>query len=287
MQKQILVIEDEKQTLDTFLDCLDLEGFEAIGASNGTMGLQLAQQHLPSLIVCDIVMPEMDGYEVLLALKENPLTAIIPVIFLTAKGSRSDIRKGMQLGADDYISKPSTLRDFLDTVAIQIEKRSLLERCYEAKFQGESQDIAERDELSDEFEREGEFCTSEQTASTYRIFPEAGALKPVFDFIEANYQNPITLADVAQAIGYSPAYLTSQVGEQTGRTVNRWIIERRMVAARSLLKTSDRKIEQIAAIVGYQHACHFSRQFRKHHGLPPNAWRIAQLSEAENKQQVK
>lgn len=284
MQKQILVIENEKKTLDTFLGCLDLEGFEAIGAINGSQGLQLAQQHLPSLIVCDIVMPGMDGYEVLLALRKNPLTAIIPVIFLTTKCSLSDIRRGMQLGADDYIAKPSTQRDFINTVSIQIEKRSLLERCYEAKFQGISAlDTGEDDDLSDEFEQEGGFCTTEQSFPMHIVFPEAGALQPVFDFIEANYQEPITLADVARAIGYSSAYLTNQVGNQTGRTVGQWIIERRMVAARLLLKNSDRKIERISELVGYRYACHFSRQFRKHHGLPPNAWRIAQLSESENK----
>ena len=308
MRQQVLVIEDEAQTRDIFLDCLNLKGFDAIGASDGQLGLALAQQHLPSLIVCDILMPEMNGYQVLSALRENPKTAMIPLVFLTAKNSTRDIRKGMQLGADDYISKPSTLGDFLKTVSTQIEKRSLLQSCYEAKFKEEAPDReinreadreinreADREtnrepscetgrdrktirEVADEFDREGDFVES-APLEAQTIFPAGGPLQPVFDFIESNYQTPITLTDVAQAVGYSPAYLTSQVGEQTGHTVNRWIIERRMAAARSLLKTTDYKIEEIATIIGYQHACHFSRQFRKHHGQPPNAWRGAQLSE--------
>ena len=278
MQQQILVIEDEKQTRDVFLDCLQLEGFEAIGASDGQLGLRLAQQHLPTLIVCDIVMPNMDGYEVLSALRGNLATALIPVVFLTAKNTPSDIRRGMQLGADDYIAKPTSLKDFVSAVSAQIEKRSLLKGCYEATFQGRetlprgAQATADQSEAS---------CHSAEQPSPESVFPAAGALQPVFDFIEANYQKPITLTEVAQAVGYSPAYLTSQVGEQTGFTVNRWIIERRMAAARSLLRNSNDKVEAIAATVGYQHACHFSRQFRKHHGQPPNAWRSTQLQTSE------
>lgn len=280
MPQQVLVIEDEKQTRDVFLECLNLEGFEAIGASNGSLGLRLAQQHLPRLVVCDILMPEMNGYEVLSALRGNSATAVIPVVFLTAKGSPTDIRKGMRLGVDDYITKPSTLKDFMSTVSAQIEKRSLLKSCYEATFQGKQADQPRDRELAGS-EGEEKFCGPEETSLSNSIFPAAGALQPVFDFIEANYQKPITLTEVAQAVGYSPAYLTSQVGEQTGYTVNRWIIERRMVAARSLLKNSDHKVEAIATIVGYQHACHFSRQFRKYHGQPPNAWRGKQRQNSE------
>ena len=276
--QQVLVIEDEKQTRDVFLDCLQLEGFEAIGASNGLLGLRLAQQHLPTLIVCDIVMPEMNGYEVLAALRENSATAAIPVIFLTAKNTLLDIRRGMQRGVDDYITKPSSLKDFVSAVSTQIEKRSLLQSCYEATFRGKEELLHG---AQTGFEQSEESRRSEESSSPEFVFPAAGALQPVFDFIEANYQKPITLTEVAQAVGYSPAYLTSQVGEQTGFTVNRWIIERRMAAARSLLRNSNDKVEAIAATVGYQHACHFSRQFRKHHGQPPNAWRSTQMQTSE------
>ena len=278
MQQQILVIEDEKQIRDVLLDCLQLEGFETIGASDGLLGLRLAQQHLPTLIVCDIVMPKMDGFEVLLALRKNSETALIPIVFLTAKNTLSDIRRGMQLGVDDYVTKPTSLRDFVSAVSAQIEKRSLLKSCYEATFQGKGEPLRRAQTESEQSE---ESCRSEESPLPESVFPAAGALQPVFDFIEVNYQKPITLTEVAQAVGYSPAYLTSQVGEQTGFTVNRWIIERRMAAARSLLRNSNDKVEAIATTVGYQHACHFSRQFRKHHGQPPNAWRSTQMQTSE------
>lgn len=258
--KQVLVIDDETSTREIFIDCLGAEGFEAIGAANGAMGIQLAQQHLPSLVVCDIMMPVMDGYSVLSALRKEPSTALIPVVFLTAKRSSEEIRRGMQLGVDDYLTKPSSMPEVLRAITAQIQKRERLESCYASKYSSveePAQNIA---------------------ALKHPIFPEAGALQPVFDFIEANYHKPITLPEVAQAVGYSPAYLTSQVGDRTGRTVNRWIVERRMLAARELLQESNHKIEDVASLVGYQHACHFSRQFRKHHNQSPQAWRKEQRS---------
>jgi YesN/AraC family two-component response regulator len=258
MQHQVLLIEDDKQTLDLFLDCLKAEGFDAIGAHDGAHGLALAQQHLPSLIVCDIIMPERDGYEVLSELRQNPPTATIPLVFFTAKQTQAEVRQGMLLGADDYLTKPSSVKDFLSTVSAQIGKREQLQRHYAAQFE-ENPDLAQ--EVKD----------SEDNTS---IFPNnAGPMQALFDFIEANYHRPITLSEVAQSVGYSPAYLTSQVGNLTGRTVNRWIIERRMAAARDLLLQGDRTIEDIATTIGYQHTCHFSRQFRKYHGKAPNTWR--------------
>lgn len=266
MQLQVLVIEDEKPTRDLFLDCLSTEGFEAMGAENGVLGVQLAQEYIPSVVVCDIIMPELNGYGVLSMLRQESATALIPVIFLTAKHSQAEIRLGMQLGADDYLTKPSSVRELLDTISAQIEKRKLLQSCYEAKFRAPDQ--ATEAAVSDR-----------EQDSKQSFFPRMGPLRAVFDFIEANYQKPITLTDVAHAVGYSPAYLTSQVGTQTRYTVNRWIIERRMLAARELLLNSDRKIEEIAMMIGYQHACHFSRQFRKYHDHSPQAWRTAQRAQ--------
>ena len=107
--KKILVIEDEARTRNLFVKCLEAEGFYTIGAENGLVGIQQAQEKLPDLVICDIVMPQLDGYGVLTALRQNPVTAIIPFIFLTAKVFQADIRKGMELGADDYITKPCTV----------------------------------------------------------------------------------------------------------------------------------------------------------------------------------
>ncbi|BAY67655.1 helix-turn-helix domain-containing protein [Anabaena sp. FACHB-709] len=108
------------------------------------------------------------------------------------------------------------------------------------------------------------------------IFPSGSQLNQVFKFIESNYDQSIGLRDVAQAVGYSPAYLTDLVRRHTGETVNHWIIKRRMVAARTLLLETDQCVNQIAEAVGYQHEGHFFRQFRQYHDTTPHAWRKMQ-----------
>ncbi|MCC5662268.1 AraC family transcriptional regulator [Nostoc sp. XA010] len=110
------------------------------------------------------------------------------------------------------------------------------------------------------------------------IFPADSLLNKVFRFIEVNYNQPISLSDVAIAVGYCAAYLTDLVRRNTGHTVNDWIAERRMLAARTLLLETDQCVSQIAQAVGYQHEGYFFRQFRRHHGITPQAWRKTQRS---------
>lgn len=118
----ILVIEDEAKIRTNIQEILELGDFEAITAPNGRVGLQLAKKHLPSLIICDVMMPEMDGFGVLEHLREEPETALIPLIFLTAKVERSDMRQGMKLGADDYLTKPFTAEELLEAVAARLQR---------------------------------------------------------------------------------------------------------------------------------------------------------------------
>lgn len=124
---KILVVEDEKTLLNNILSILSYEGFETIGAENGLIGLQLAYEHTPDLIVSDVMMPEISGYELLSELRQDLATATIPFIFLTAKSETEDRRKGMNLGADDYLSKPFSHTDLLAAVRTQLEKRTTLE----------------------------------------------------------------------------------------------------------------------------------------------------------------
>ncbi|MBE9092949.1 response regulator [Tychonema sp. LEGE 07203] len=119
---KILVIEDEEAIRENILDLLEAENFQGIGASNGKTGIKLAIAQIPDLILCDMMMPEIDGQAVLKALRCEPLTATIPFIFLTAKADKSDIRTGMELGADDYITKPCTPQELLKAIAIRLEK---------------------------------------------------------------------------------------------------------------------------------------------------------------------
>ena len=120
--KKILLIEDEESLRANFAEMLTLEDFYVIEAANGHIGLDLAQEHIPDLIICDVMMPELDGYGVLTKLRQNPATATIPFIFTTAKATQADLRKGMELGADDYVTKPFTIKELLNAISTQMEK---------------------------------------------------------------------------------------------------------------------------------------------------------------------
>lgn len=121
---KILIIEDTNDMRTDLVELLVLEGFDAVGAENGQVGVERALDFRPDLILCDIMMPEMDGYEVLKTLRSNPQTATIPFIFLTALSEKPDVRYGMVLGADDYLTKPFAVNEVLESIHSQLRKRA-------------------------------------------------------------------------------------------------------------------------------------------------------------------
>ena len=130
MKRKILVIEDEKTTLNSIVEFLLSEGFDAIGSENGRKGIELAQKHLPDLIICDILMPELDGYDVLTYLQQDAETAAIPFIFLTATTDSSSFRLGMEMGADDYLRKPVTSAELRAAIASRLRKQEATKHNY-------------------------------------------------------------------------------------------------------------------------------------------------------------
>jgi signal transduction histidine kinase len=132
---KILVIEDDANLRQEIIDALNFEGYNATGAADGQEGIEMAKQISPDLIICDIMMPKVDGYSVLLLLRDDPTTTNIPFIFLTAKASRHDWRKGMDTGADDYLTKPFELEELLAAVQSRITKHTSLVQTYEEQLQ--------------------------------------------------------------------------------------------------------------------------------------------------------
>ncbi|MBV9105609.1 MAG: response regulator transcription factor [Verrucomicrobia bacterium] len=122
--RKILVIEDEVEMCRNLATILRLEKFHPLAAENGRVGIELAKRERPDLILCDVMMPELDGYGVIAALRADPETLSIPFIFLTAKGEKPDIRAGMNLGADDYLTKPVAKADLLAAVRSRLERAS-------------------------------------------------------------------------------------------------------------------------------------------------------------------
>src|SRR5664279_3106644 len=124
--KKILLIEDNDDIRNNTAEILELSNYQVITAVNGKRGVEQALEHLPDLIICDIMMPELDGYGVLHAVHKNETIKNTPFIFLTAKTERGDFRKGMELGADDYITKPFDATELLNAVDSRLKKLDLL-----------------------------------------------------------------------------------------------------------------------------------------------------------------
>ena len=126
----VLVIDDNADIRDNTAEILELAGYISLTAENGKKGVETALREKPDIIICDIMMPELDGYGVLHLLQKNADTRNIPFIFLTAKTERSDLRKGMEMGADDYITKPFEEIELLNAVEVRLKKREILSQKY-------------------------------------------------------------------------------------------------------------------------------------------------------------
>jgi len=130
MSKKVLVIEDNNDIRENVIEILELAGYTVYEASNGKTGIELARKHLPDIILCDIMMPGLDGYGVLYMLNKQPETGAIPFIFLSAKAEHVDLRKGMEMGADDYLTKPFDDMELLTAVESRLNKKQQLDGFY-------------------------------------------------------------------------------------------------------------------------------------------------------------
>ena len=137
--KQILLIEDNDEIRENTAEILELASYKVRTAANGKLGVEMALEEKPDIIICDIMMPVLDGYGVLHLINKNPDLKGIPFIFLTAKSERSDFRKGMELGADDYISKPFTDTELLSAIEGRFKKVDLLKKQYGSDIEGVNQ----------------------------------------------------------------------------------------------------------------------------------------------------
>ncbi|MGA7723101.1 MAG: response regulator [Ignavibacteriaceae bacterium] len=119
---KILLIEDNQSIKQTIFDLLNSEGFEVYSACNGNEGIELAKNVFPDLIICDVIMPLKNGFEVIKELSSDSSTSLIPFIFLSAKAEKDDIRVGIELGAVDYITKPFRLGELLNVINIRLKR---------------------------------------------------------------------------------------------------------------------------------------------------------------------
>jgi len=147
--KKVLIIEDNNDIRENVVEILTLAGYEVFEANNGKKGVDLAVNNKPDIILCDIMMPELDGYGVLYLLNKNTETNAIPFIFLTAKAERIDLRKGMEMGADDYLTKPFDDMELLNAIESRLKKKEVQENFYSKSLDRLSNLIAKSNGLSE------------------------------------------------------------------------------------------------------------------------------------------
>jgi CheY-like chemotaxis protein len=149
--KKILLIEDDVVLRENTSELLELFNYQVVSAPNGKIGVEVAKEVLPDIIVCDIMMPELDGYGVLQALTQNASTPHIPFIFLSAKTERKDVRRGMDLGADDYITKPFSEDELISAIESRLAKASILKDIREKNQtkEGLKEEVGELRSLND------------------------------------------------------------------------------------------------------------------------------------------
>jgi DNA-binding response OmpR family regulator len=181
--KKVLIIEYNKDVRENTADILELANYNVSTAENGKIGVDLAKRLLPDVIVCDIMMPELDGYEVLQTLSRDSKTARIPFIFLTAKTEKTDMRKGMNLGADDYLTKPFSETELLEAIECRLKKHDFLKKEFSRNTEGISQFIEEASKYLS-FEHLSRDYTAKKYNKKEVIFMEGNAANSLY-FIES------------------------------------------------------------------------------------------------------
>ncbi|MCI4667351.1 MAG: response regulator [Bacteroidia bacterium] len=175
--KKILLIEDNEEMRENTSEILEMAGYDVITANHGKDGVSLAAKEDFDLIVCDVMMPELDGYGVLHMLSRNPVTAKIPFIFLTAKAEKQDFRKGMSMGADDYITKPFEEIELLNAIEIRLRKNESLQKAISRDAEGlnnffsEAKGLSALRELSED--REARYYRTKDIIYQEDTFPQA------------------------------------------------------------------------------------------------------------------
>jgi DNA-binding response OmpR family regulator len=169
--KKIVLIEDDTILRETTAELLELSGYQVRTASDGKRGVQLAKEYLPDVVICDIMMPELDGYGVLRNLAQDQNTQAIPFIFLSAKTERKDIRKGMELGADDYLTKPFEEQELLGAIESRLAKIAILKDSSvetASKTSGTGQEMYTIHQLKNFIDDNGEEATYTTGETIYR-----------------------------------------------------------------------------------------------------------------------
>lgn len=246
-QPTVLIVEDHKDLRQYLNYCLRRE-YQVLEAGNGQAGLKLAISEIPDIIVTDVMMPEMDGYTMCQALKENPLTSHIPVIMLTAKADAPSRLHGLELGAEAYLAKPFLQKELLIRVRKLLELRQQLKEFYNRLIEGRVTVIPEDPEQA--------FLTDARSCVLEHIDVSAFGVE-----------------ELAKALAVSRTQLHRKLTQTTGHSAGRFIRDIRLSEAKKRLQQTNHPISEIAYQCGFNDPNYFARLFRQEEGMTPTELR--------------
>ena len=256
----ILIIDDEPVQLRAIVAELKALGFETLIARDGADGLLKAEHGRPDLILLDILMPGLDGYETCRRLKTAPTTQAIPVIFLSALGDTAQKLKGFEVGCVDYITKPFDQREVLARVSAHLQQQRLFARLAEQVEPSRQ----ERATLSG-----GEHADSLDAA-------EPMGLRFVYraiDILLDEMADPPGLTELARRVGTNHVRLGREFQTYLGLSTFEYLREQRLARAQQLLATTNWPIQEIAGAIGFKRAGDFATAFRLRFGMTPREFR--------------
>lgn len=241
MTSSILIVEDEPTVRENLEEILKFKGFTVYTAVDGKEGYEIAQRKEPDLIVSDVMMPVMDGFELLQKIRENKMLTHIPVILLTAKTMTEDRIQGLEYGADDYISKPFDMKELIARINNILELR----RKLRAKVYLESADtVAE---------------------SAHDVF-----MRELLEIFEKHMENShFAIENVVVEMGLSKSTIQRRVKTITDKTFNQLLREFRLEQAKKHLERKVGNISEVAFMVGFNSVSYFSYSFKNYFGFSP------------------
>lgn len=240
---KVLLIEDDYGVRESLADMLEMNGFDVLQADNGLTGFRMLENHEPDIVISDVMMPMMSGFDVLRKAKSNPKTELTPILLLTAKVDLESKLRGLEYGANDYLTKPFEYRELLLKITNTLDQYDKIKS--KAK---------EEPRLS-------------KNASTDEIFMNKVHLL-LEEYIE---QQDLKMDDIADKLNISPSTLQRRVKKVTGLSPVKYINEYRLKKARNMIKINYGNLSEIAEKTGFGSISYFSTSYKNFFGNNPKS----------------
>lgn len=238
---KVLIVEDEQDIRENIAEIFKLSKYKVFEAENGRKGLEAASELQPDIIVSDILMPEMDGFELLERIKTNPQTDHIPVILLTAKTMMDSKLKGLKIGADDYITKPFNVDELVLRATNLVDTRKKLRRT---PIIPEKLKVESKDDLF---------------------------IKKIYSIMEKNIDKfDFSVEDFVREMGYSRSAVQKKIKAITGKTATNLVRDYRLERAKQLIEQGAGFLSEIAGMVGFNSLSYFSNCYKQYFGVNPS-----------------